>query len=271
MNEGEIRKTLRELGVKPARRLGQHFLKEDAIAIWMVEQAGISSHERILEIGPGLGILTKHLLTKTDKVTVVEKDRTLARYIEETYDLDVIIGDALQVELPEFDKAVSNLPYQISSGITMKVLETGFRSATMMYQKEFADHLVAAPGIKAYSRISVMTQYRARAKIIKKVPKGCFHPPPKVDSAVVQILPHTPEFHITSEDTFILIVRALFSHKNRTVRNGLISEHRQLGLEKDEIKGIAGSLPNSDKRPVKLSPAELAEIVNEYYDIRKSR
>ena len=253
---------LDNLGIRPSKKLGQNFLTDKNMADWIVEQADIQPHEKILEIGPGLGILTERIKNFTQNIVAIELDRRLAEHIEETYRIELILGDALEVDFPHFDKVVSNLPYQISSPITFKILDTNFKKGILMYQKEFAQHLVAQPGERAYSRVSVMAGYRADCKIIKHVPKGCFHPIPKIDSAIVEIVPKKADFEVLDEETFKIIVRALFSHKNRKVRNGINSEHKALGMEKDEAKKLAEKLPYFDQRPVTLSAAQLAEISN---------
>ncbi len=263
---------LRSLGIRPSRSMGQHFLVEEKIADWMVDRAGITEDQHVLEIGPGLGILTERILARTSRLTAIEKDRRLAAHLEQRwaahleqkYGMEIISADAMKCRLPEFDKVVSNLPYQISSAITMKMLDQGFEKGLLMYQKEFAGHLVAPPGTRSYSRISVMTQYRADCEVVKHVSKGCFYPVPKVDSTIVEITPRPPDFHIASGEMFRIIVRVLFSHKNRKVRNGIMSEWGQLGLTKEEAREISDGLPNADRRPVKLSPEELAEIANAY-------
>lgn len=263
---------LRSLGIRPSRSMGQHFLVEEKIADWMVDRAGIKEGQHVLEIGPGLGILTDRILAKTSRLTAIEKDerlaahleQRLAAHLEQKYGMEVIMADAMECPLPEFDKVVSNLPYQISSVITMKLLDQGFEKGLLMYQKEFADHLVAQPGTRSYSRISVMTQYRAECAVVKVVSKGCFYPVPKVDSAIVEIIPRPPDFHIESGEMYRIIVRALFSHKNRKVRNGIMSERGQLGLTKEEARDLSEHLPHADRRPVKLCPEELAEIANAY-------
>jgi len=256
---------LKNLGIRPSRSLGQNFLTDGAIADWIVARACILPDERVLEIGPGLGILTQRLACFTKNLTVIELDRRLASNLQKTRGIKVIQGDALEVELPDFDKVVSNLPYQISSGITMRLLDKGFAKAVLMFQKEFAEHLVAKPGTSSYSRISVMAGYRSEAKIVKHVSKGCFHPVPKVDSAIVEIVPRPPEFEILDEHTFRETVRMLFSHKNRKVRNGIMAEHDGLGLDKEQARKLAENLPYTDVRPISLSPEKLAEIANKIH------
>lgn len=256
---------LQGLGVRPSRKLGQNFLTDEDMADWIVTQAGIQSNERLLEIGPGLGILTRRLAKLTDNLTAIELDRRLAWHIQEIPNVHVIQADALEVEFPPFDKVVSNLPYQISSPLTLKLLDASFKKGILMYQKEFAEHLVAQPGERAYSRISVMAGCRACCRILRQVPKGCFHPVPKIDSAIVEIVPKKPDFEVLDEETFKLVVRALFSHKNRKVRNGIGAEWRALGLDKKAARVMAEELPHRDRRPVNLSAAELAEIANHIF------
>ncbi len=254
-------KELRQLGIRPSRSMGQNFLVDESVADWIVSSAEIKPGERVLEIGPGLGMLTRKLAAATDNLVVIELDHRLAEKLEKG-GLNVIRGDALEVALPDFDKVVSNLPYQISSPITLRLLEHGFELARLMFQKEFAEHLVAMPGQAKYSRLSVMAGYRSRSRIIKNVPKGCFHPVPKVDSAVVEIVPRPPDFEILDEPLFKDVVRILFSHKNRKVRNGIMAEHEALGMGKARARELSETLPHNDKRPITLSPAQLAEISN---------
>jgi 16S rRNA (adenine1518-N6/adenine1519-N6)-dimethyltransferase len=252
---------LKNLGIRPSRRLGQNFLNDPGIADWMVRHAGIGPSDRVLEIGPGLGVLTERLAKVTEHLTVIELDRRLAADLREK-GINVIQGDAMEAAFPEFDVMVSNLPYQISSVVTMKLLDCRFRKAVLMFQKEFAEHLVAKPGQAAYSRISVMAGYRSETRILRHVSRGSFRPVPKVDSAIVEIVPRPPDFEITDDRTFREIVRVLFSHKNRKVRNGIAAEHAALGLGKDKAKAMAETLPHRDERPVTLSSEQLAGIAN---------
>ena len=257
---------LEVLGLRPSRNLGQNFLTDTNIADWIVQQADIQTDETILEIGPGLGILTQRIKKFTKNIIAIELDKRLAEHVQEKYNIQVIQGDAVKTEFPKFDKVVSNLPYQISSPITFKILDTQFKKGILMYQKEFAQHLVAQPGERTYSRVSVMASYRGDCKIIKDVSKEHFHPEPKVDAAIVEIIPKKPDFEMLDHETFRIVVRALFSHKNRKVRNGIVAEHKVLGLEKDAAKELAEKLPYFDQRPITLSAAKLGEISNYIFE-----
>ena len=264
MSPKKVKEILNQLGIKPSKARSQNFLTDENIASWQVEQADIQPEDIVLEIGAGLGILTKHILEKTKNLTVIEYDRVLAGYLEKEYgnEIEVICEDVLKCELPKFDKVISNLPYHISSEITAKLLIHDFDAGILMYQKEFAAHLVAKPGSKNYSRISVLANYYAESEIIKTVPKGAYYPAPKVDSSIVRISPRPAGFTPADETFYFDIVRMLFSHKNRKIRNALVSEARQLGIDKSEIKKWADDVPYADDRAVTLAPEQLNEIVN---------
>jgi 16S rRNA (adenine1518-N6/adenine1519-N6)-dimethyltransferase len=264
----KIGEELRALGIRPSKKFGQHFLTDSNLADWIVEKAAIAPGERVLEIGPGLGILTERLHERTPYVIAIETDRRLAEHISGKYTAEVINADVLTIELPKFDKVVSNLPYQISSEITVKLLEHKFKKGLLMYQREFAEHLTASAGTRAYSRISVMSQYRADIRIVKAVSRGVFYPVPKVDSAIVEITPKSPDPIIRSEEEFTAMMTILFAHKNRKVRNGIISEYRRFCLDKKEARKLADDLPHADERPVKLTIPDLIEVTNRFYELK---
>ena len=261
MEPGEIKSILGGLGIKPSKRYSQNFLMNEDIARKQVEAAGIESGDKVLEIGPGLGILTRYILEKTDNAIFIEKDPYLAGYIEKKYGTEVICDDVLAVEFPEVDIVVANLPYHISSEITIRILESGFKRAILMYQREFADHLTARPGSRDYSRISVAREFYADAEAIMTVPKSMYHPSPKVDSTIIKLSAREPPITPQDKEHFFKIVRLIFSHKKRTVRNALLSEAGILGTSKPELRNKLEGLPHADERAFKLTLQELNEIV----------
>jgi 16S rRNA (adenine1518-N6/adenine1519-N6)-dimethyltransferase len=135
--------------------------------------------------------------------------------------VQIVHGDALRIELPKFDKVVANLPYGISSDITFRLLEHKFELAVLMYQREFAERLVAKPGSCGYSRLTVNTYYRAQVELLDEVPPEAFVPQPKVTSAIVRLRPREPPFEVKDEQVFFNVVRALFQHRRQRVRNAL--------------------------------------------------
>ncbi len=269
MESREIKSILDELGIRPSKRYSQNFLLNEEIARKQVEAAGIEIGDRVLEIGPGLGILTKYILEKTDNAIFIEKDPYLAGYIEKKYGAEVICDDVLGVDFPEVDIIVANLPYHISSEITIRILESQFKRAILMYQKEFADHLTAQPGSRDYSRISVAREYYADAEAIMTVPKSMYHPSPKVDSTIIKLSAREPPITPLDKEYFFKMVRLIFSHKKRTVRNALLSEAGILGISKPDLREKLAGLPHADERAFKLTLEELNEIVDFVHDIEK--
>lgn len=261
MEISELKARIRDLGMTPNKRLGQHFLSDEATANRQVQYAKVGKNDTVLEIGPGLGILTGILSTRAKRVVAVEADPAAADYIERTYeDVEIIRGDVLKADLPEFDKVVSNLPFNISSPITFKLLEVPFDSGILMYQKEFAERLVASLGNKEYSRLSVNAFYRANCEILEMVPRTLFYPEPKVDASIVRIEPRHPPFEVIDEGHFFKVVKALFTHRRKQIRNSLMLEWRSLTDTKESMAQFVSELLGSQRRVEELSPEEIGEL-----------
>ncbi|CAL1352054.1 unnamed protein product [Linum trigynum] len=212
-------------GISFHKSKGQHILKNPMLVDSIVQKSGIKSTDIILEIGPGTGNLTKKLLEAGKSVIAVELDSRMVLELTRRFQgtpfsnkLKVIQGDVLKTDLPYFDICVANIPYQISSPLTFKLLnhQPSFRCAVIMYQREFAMRLVAQPGDNLYCRLSVNTQLYARVSHLLKVGKNNFRPPPKVDSSVVRIEPRKPRPQVNPKewDGFI---RICFIRKNKTL------------------------------------------------------
>lgn len=212
-------------GLEFHKSKGQHILKNPQVVKAIVDKAGIQPTDVVLEIGPGTGNLTMKLLEVAKRVVAVELDRRmvveLQRRVQGTpyaSHLQVIQGDVMKTELPYFDVCVANIPYQISSPLTFKLLahRPSFRAAVIMFQHEFAMRLVAKPGDSMYCRLAVNTQLLARVSHLLKVGKNNFRPPPKVDSSVVRIEPVTPPPPINLLE-WDGLVRLAFTRKNKTL------------------------------------------------------
>lgn len=211
-------------GISFHKSKGQHILKNPLLVDSIVQKSGIKTTDVVLEIGPGTGNLTKKLLDAGKKVIAVEIDSRMVLELHKRFQgvpssrLTVIQGDVLKTELPYFDICVANIPYQISSPLTFKLLnhQPSFRCAIIMYQREFAMRLVALPGDKLYCRLTVNTQLHARISHLLKVGRNNFRPPPKVDSSVVRIEPRKPRIEVNQKewDGFL---RICFNRKNKTL------------------------------------------------------
>ncbi|AJC72135.1 16S rRNA methyltransferase [Thermococcus guaymasensis DSM 11113] len=244
----------------PNKNLGQNFLIVPDIIERNVERAELSEKDIVLEIGPGLGVLTDELAKKAGKVYAIEKDRRIIEILRKEYswpNVKLIEGDAVKVEWPRFDKIVSNLPYQISSPVTFKLLKHEFERAVLIYQLEFAERMVAKPGDRNYSRLSLMVQAKANVELVERIGKGAFWPKPKVDSAVVIIEPKPEGERIELNEN---LVKALFQHRRSTVVSALKKSAHMIGVDKKTIKSYLSSLPHAEKRVFQLSPEDVLDI-----------
>jgi len=266
--------------MKQNKKLGQCFLKDKNIVKKAVDTANIDKNDIVLEIGLGKGILTKELAKYAKKVYVIELDKRLEPYAKEVIteypNVEVIWNDALNVDLNElgFNKIVANLPYQISSPITFKLLKTDFDVAVLMYQYEFAKRMVAKEGTKEYGRLSVAVQYKANVEFVCKVSPSAFSPKPKVDSAIVKITKKEEVYPLEDEEFFESVLRALFQHKNKTVKKALINSSHEMRLTRDEIKDILTKLEDKydlNERVFKLSPKKVCELSNLIHQYVKNR
>ena len=246
----------------------QHFLV-DRGAVGKIAGFVEVSGRRVLEIGPGEGILTRALLDRGATVIAVEIDPALVEELEiafadeiEEGRLEIVRGDAKKVDIPPFDIVVANLPYSVSSQLTFRLLAIGFEVAVLMYQKEFAQRMIAPPGTSNVGRLSVMVQTYASVKPLLDLGPGSFRPRPRVRSWVVRITPHEPPYPIADRNVYADVVRVLFSHRRKTVRKGLRSGKDTFSPESIE-RAIAG-LPDDllQRRPENLTLEEFALIAN---------
>lgn len=200
-------------------------MKNPLVVQSIVDKAGVKSTDVVLEIGPGTGNLTMKLLERAKKVVAVEYDHRMVLELQRRVQgtpyashLQVIQGDVLKVQLPYFDLCVANIPYQISSPLTFKLLahKPVFRAAIIMFQHEFAMRLVAKAADPMYCRLAVNTQLLARVNHLLKVGKNNFRPPPKVDSSVVRIEPRHPPPPVNFLE-WDGLVRLCFGRKNKTL------------------------------------------------------
>lgn len=213
------------IGIVFNKDFGQHILKNPLIITSMVEKSAVRGTDVVLEIGPGTGNMTVKILEKVKRVVACEIDPRLVAELQKRVQgtpyqskLQILIGDALKTEFPFFDICIANVPYQISSPLVFKLLlhRPIFRCAVLMFQREFAQRLVAKPGDKLYCRLSINTQLLARVDMLMKVGRNNFKPPPKVESSVVRIEPRNPPppINFTEWDG---LTRIAFLRKNKTL------------------------------------------------------
>ncbi|KAK9281406.1 hypothetical protein L1049_004307 [Liquidambar formosana] len=257
-------------GVSFHKSKGQHILKNPLLVDSIVQKSGIKSTDVILEIGPGTGNLTKKLLEAGKMVIAVELDPRMVLELERRFQgtpfsakLKVIQGDVLKCDLPYFDICVANIPYQISSPLTFKLLShrPAFRCAVIMFQREFAMRLVAQPGDNLYCRLSVNTQLLARVSHLLKVGRNNFRPPPKVDSSVVRIEPRKPLPSVNFKE-WDGLMRICFNRKNKTLGSIFRQKSVLSLLEKNykTLKALELSQKGlSEDTPMEMDVSELGD------------
>lgn len=238
---------LRRYDLRARKGLGQHFLIDSEALDKIIAAAELSPSDTIVEIGPGLGVLTERLAEKAGRVIAIELDDSLAKLLGERLasqkNVTVLNEDVLKIDpatlLDQKDgdyKVVANLPYYITSPVLRHLLEASAKPQMMvvMVQKEVAEQITAAPGRLSILAISV--QLYGKPTLVTAVPAASFYPAPKVDSAVVRIDVYpNPAAGITDPDGFFQIVRAGFSHARKQIHNSL---ERSLQLTKEEVAAI---------------------------------
>ncbi|RJS70411.1 ribosomal RNA small subunit methyltransferase A, partial [Methanophagales archaeon] len=217
--------TRRDINVKAARSRSQYFLIDDAVVARLVNYAGVERDDVVLEIGAGGGSITEKLADKAKRVYAVEKDKALCESLRAQYEntkskagVKVIEGDIMKIELPEFDKVVANIPFSLSSPITYKLLlhSAGFGLAVLLYQKEFAQKMIAKPGSSLYGRLSVIVQALADTEILELMHRDAFYPSPPVKTAMVKL---KEKGLIANKEAFFAFVTTAFEHRRKKMRN----------------------------------------------------
>jgi 16S rRNA (adenine1518-N6/adenine1519-N6)-dimethyltransferase len=249
---------------KARKRFGQNFLVDEQIIADIIRVIRPEAADIMVEIGPGLGALTRPLLQRLNQLHVVEIDRDIIAHLEQDYPQDKLIihaGDALKFDLAQLPaplRIVGNLPYNISSPLLFHFSDycERIRDMHFMLQNEVVERMVAEPSTPAYGRLSVMLQYRFQMEKLLDVPPESFRPSPKVDSAIVRMIPlPASEVLVQNEKLFAQIVAAAFGQRRKTLRNTL----KTYLTEDDFVRlGIDAQL-----RAENLGVAEFARITNE--------
>lgn len=268
------RRILARLGLKPHKGRGQNFLVDPNLARKIVGRAGLSPGGLVVEVGPGLGALTRPLLEAGFPVVAVEVDPGLVRYLEEELRplfpgrLRIIEADILKVDLaglrgPEEAglSVVGNLPYQISTPLLLRLLEARAEvvRAALMFQRELAERLLAGPGTKAYGRLSVLLAYFARVERLLDLGPEAFHPRPQVGSTLLGLsFKETPQPPLRSEALFRRVIQAGFAKRRKTLRNALAAAFPQGRVE----AALAAAGVDPGRRAETLAVEEFVALAN---------
>jgi len=256
---------------RPRKRFGQHFL-EPAWAEKVVEAIAPRPDDRFLEIGPGAGIITTRLAARVRELTAVEIDRDLAARLAPSLPSNarVIVGDVLSVDLAELTaggplRVAGNLPYNISSPILFKLMDTArrtaaIRDATVMLQAEVAERLIAPVGTSDYGVLGILTRLSADVTRVLTLPPGAFRPMPRVRSAVVRLAFRPPTVEIDDLASFERLVRTIFTQRRKTMVNALRPFAEPLGVHPLAALTAADIYPR--RRPETLELGEIARLAN---------
>lgn len=252
-----IKDTLKDLGFKPAG--GQHFLNSEFAVEALVEAGEVEGD--VLEIGPGTGAITQNLKDEADNVYAVEKDTVLADYLErefEGHEVEVINEDFLEYRVPDVDRCVSNLPFEISSDAIRKLGKHQIQSA-LIVQKELAEKVVADPGESNYGPTTIMANYYFVPVKLRDLSSRYYFPEPQVETSIMKLYPNRERHGIEDEEWFFHVAQALFTHSKKKLRNAFVDARHILDFEKEEAKEIRDELPHSEKRVFQMDIRELAE------------
>ncbi|NMM61610.1 16S rRNA (adenine(1518)-N(6)/adenine(1519)-N(6))-dimethyltransferase RsmA [Clostridium sp. P21] len=269
---------VKKYGFKFSKSLGQNFLIDDSVLQDIVDNANVNKDDLVIEIGPGVGTLTKELLKKAKKVYAIELDSDLIPILNEELkefdNFELIHKDALKTDFNELigtensTKVVANLPYYVTTPIISKLLKENykFESLTIMIQKEVGERIAAKPSTKEYGALSILVQYYCDVEIVRKVSSDSFIPRPKVDSIVIKLNKLSePKVKVKNEELFFKIVRSSFNMRRKTLWNGL----KSIGLNKEQLEmAFTNAGIDSKRRGETLSLDEFGKLSDSIYDLQ---
>jgi len=275
----QIKSIMKKHNVRFSKSLGQNFIINDFIIDEIVRRGDISDADSILEIGPGIGVLTQALAETAHQVVAVELDNKLIPILHETLEdyknVEIIHNDILKIDVGQMikekmekpTKVVANLPYYITTPIIMKLIEevSGIKEIIVMVQKEVAERMVSGPGTKDYGSLSVAVQYYCDAMIILDVPRDDFMPAPNVDSAVIRLIVRDkPAVEVLDQEFFFKIIKGAFALRRKTLINSLSKS--AIGIDKELLKRILEEM-NIDLRirGERLDINDFADLANRIY------
>jgi 16S rRNA (adenine1518-N6/adenine1519-N6)-dimethyltransferase len=265
------RQLLKQFGLRPKKSLGQNFLIDNHSLDMIVRAADITADDVVLEIGPGLGSLTRHLAAIARRVIAIEIDSNLIPVLHsqlaDRSNVEIVQGDILKIDpatlLREAStyKVVANIPYYITSGIIRHLLEASIKPSLVVLtiQQEVAERIIAQPD--DMNLLAVSVQFYGSPRIVTNIQAGAFYPAPKVDSAVVRIdLDSQPRVEVKNVDTFFSVVKAGFSQKRKQIHNSLAGGLRKPREAIDQVLKDAGIEPK--RRAETLTLEEWARLAN---------
>ena len=273
---GQIKEVLSRHGFHFSKALGQNFLINGSVCPRMAAECGAGECEGVIEVGPGIGVLTWELSQVAQKVAAIELDQRLFPVLEETLagcgNVKIVPGDVMKLDLHQLIReefgggpvcVCANLPYYITSPVILRLLEEELplTAITVMVQKEAAQRLCAPPGSRECGAVSVAVHYRSVPQVLFPVGRGSFMPPPKVDSAVIRLdLRKEPPVQVRDEDWFFKVSRAAFAQRRKTAANSISAT---LGVSKPQVEeALVSAGAPANVRAERLTLEQLAALAN---------
>jgi 16S rRNA (adenine1518-N6/adenine1519-N6)-dimethyltransferase len=278
INAYHAQEILRNAGIRPSKRRGQHFIVDANIAEREVGYADLKPEDLVLEIGSGLGTLTETIASRGNRLLSIEVDGRFLGILKPKLsgicNVALVEADALEFNVKKVNKIISNIPYNISSQITFKILELEFETAILTYQADFAKRMIAQPGSRDYGRLSVSVYYRAKAEVLETIRRDAFYPVPSVDSAIIKLTRRPPPFQVKNEPLFFKVLRGLFPYRNQHLRKVLkrFIELNQLnGLDAAKIMEDSNALGNERIRDLTAqSFAKISDSIDAQVSFRST-
>ncbi|MGI6295918.1 MAG: 16S rRNA (adenine(1518)-N(6)/adenine(1519)-N(6))-dimethyltransferase RsmA [Armatimonadota bacterium] len=271
----QVKSILAGHGIRPKKRLGQNFLIDRNVLDRLLEAARVTADSRIIEIGPGLGVVTKELASRAGRVVCVDIDSDMEPILREVLsdvpNAEVVIADFLKIDIDQFLAergggcwgVIANLPYYITTPIIIKLIESksNFDSIILMVQREVASRLKASAGGSEYGSITVFVQYHCEVTSVMKVSRNVFYPVPDVDSELIRLdIRTTPAVDVADENMFFAIVRAAFGKRRKTLLNTL-SSSADLGWDRKRAEAVLSAAGiDSARRGETLTLNDFASI-----------
>lgn len=276
----QVKNILAGHGIRPKKRLGQNFLIDRNVLDRLLQGARISADSNVIEVGPGLGVVTRELALRSGRVVCIDIDSDMEPILREVLsglpNVEVVIADFLKVDLDHFLterggghwSVIANLPYYITTPIIVKLIESkaNFDSIILMVQREVASRLKASAGSSDYGSISVFVQYHCEVTSVMKVSRNVFYPVPDVDSELIRLdIRPKPAVDVADEQLFFAIVRAAFGKRRKTLLNAL-SSSADLGWDRERAEAVLSAAGiDSGKRGETLTLNDFALICSAKY------
>ena len=282
---GAVRSLLDRYGFRFSKALGQNFLINPTVCPRMAEASGVGPASGVLEIGPGIGVLTRELAVRAGKVVAVELDQRLLPVLEETLRdagrVKVVHGDVMKLDLPQLVReqfpgmavnACANLPYNITTPVITALLQSQcFQAVTVMIQREVAKRICAQPGTAEYGAFTLLCQYYAHCEVLFDVPPSCFLPAPKVTSSVIRMtVREAPPVPVGDPALFFRVVRGAFAQRRKTIINSLSSSLTDFVGKEEVAQALRACNLTETIRGERLTFADFAQLTEKLQEIRGS-